>query len=311
MFEKKNNYTDTKLIKPIKKYAFVFVCQKGRIEIESLFLVASLKKFVKFDYEIIAALPKPKSIFGEISNITLDFFNKMGVRTETFTNDFIIKAAAKGINIDPKENKALFLANKAYALQIRTSADKIIFVDSDMIFHEEFTRNICFSIPFNAYLAGPGLYKTSSGKWDQIFKEMGVNMPNLRVKLNRENEGIDEYTFTPSFFNNSFYGIRTSCAKKLSKIWIKFSKKIFFQQIIKNFNKTGEVPFNLALYKAGIIYNILNLDWKHKPYFHYYSDVNKLKYKPKIIDLAKSIIKEHPEIKDLISDNKEWAFILE
>ena len=148
-----HSYTDTNLINPVKKYAFVFVCHKGRLEVESLLMVASLKRFLRCDYELIAAIPTPESIFGEPSETTLNLLKKMGVRFEKVHNGFIEEVISKDPDIDLTDNKTLFLVNKAYALQIETSADKIIFIDSDMIFYKEFCEDISFSMPFISTIA--------------------------------------------------------------------------------------------------------------------------------------------------------------
>ena len=42
-----NEYTDLNLCRPVKKYAFVFVCQAGKLEKGSVLLAASLKRHLK------------------------------------------------------------------------------------------------------------------------------------------------------------------------------------------------------------------------------------------------------------------------
>ena len=41
------------------RYCFVFVCQQGDLELKARLLAASLRHFLRCDFELVAALPTP------------------------------------------------------------------------------------------------------------------------------------------------------------------------------------------------------------------------------------------------------------
>jgi len=68
------------------RYAFVFVCQAGEIEAKALLLAASLKNVLHCQYELIAAVPSPASIWGELSPDTRRQLDEFGVRIVPIEN---------------------------------------------------------------------------------------------------------------------------------------------------------------------------------------------------------------------------------
>ncbi|MBU1683416.1 hypothetical protein KJ742_05725 [Patescibacteria group bacterium] len=305
----KNTYTDTSLIKPIKKYAFVFVCQEGPLEIEALFLAASLKRFLKCDYELIAAIPRPESIFGKPSEITLNLLKEMGVEIGYIYNDIV----AKNPNIDFKKHRVWLMTNKLFAIKLAnklaTSADKIIFLDSDMLLHKKFTGDICFSIPFNARLVPMGATMWFDGKWDQFFQLAGATMPPLRIKRTKNNDNQPSCNYIPPSFNAGFIGLHNNLVNEFSAEWIKCFNKIISQDLIDNTYFLEEITWGITMHKMQMPYNILNIDYPNLPFFHY-APKSKLKNNNKMINLMQSILKEYPSIKKIINNNHNWQFLL-
>ena len=68
------------------KYCFIFVCQQGNLELKSMLLAASLKYYLRCDYECVAAIPQPATQWGTVSEDTLVFMHDLGVRTVPITN---------------------------------------------------------------------------------------------------------------------------------------------------------------------------------------------------------------------------------
>jgi hypothetical protein len=64
----------------LRNFAFVFICQRGRLEIESLLLAASLKRFLRGEFELIAAVPTSIELLGEPRPTTLELLRRLGVR---------------------------------------------------------------------------------------------------------------------------------------------------------------------------------------------------------------------------------------
>ena len=294
----KQDFTKLSQVEPVKKYAFVFVCQKGNLEIESLLLAASLKRFLKCDYELIAAIPHPIEIFGKPRTTTIDSLKKMGVRIVDIYNDIV-----------PKKNfeKRHLVANKYPCLRIPTDADKLIFLDSDILFYKDFFGDIRFSIPLNLVRVGFLGASMYSGIYKEIFESMGIELPSLLIRIEKENK----VTYTPPHFNSGFVAIKTDLAPKLSKYWSDFFKKLEAEKTLENPLHTDQIALALAVQKMNVPYEILFLDRSlNNPSFFHYSLLERLKNSVKMRELAKYLAKELPEIKELVRDHPAWQFLL-
>ena len=106
------------------KYCFVFICQKGHLEIESVLLAASLKRNLKCEYELIAAIPTFDDKLEKPEEFTINILHDLGVRTVYFTNNLLAKYPIK---------VAYLMTNKFYCLTITNDANKLIFLDSDIL----------------------------------------------------------------------------------------------------------------------------------------------------------------------------------
>ena len=299
-----HDFTDYKSIKPIKKYAFVFVCQEGNLEIQSLLLAASLKRFLKCNYELIAAVPLPAEKMGKPKDITINLLKKMGVKIVNIFNELVDKA--------PKVTRSILVTNKIYCLKIPTSAEKLIFVDSDMLCYDDFFGDICFSIPFNARLVG-GVNSTvhPNGKWGQIYDAADTKMSNLRIKKTRQKYYDPEFSFTPPYFNSGFIAINKNLAAKLSNLWLECYKKIRSKNLIEDLFYTEQISLSVALHKMDIPYSILNIDYPDLSFCHYHF-LEQLRNNNKMRKLARSLIKDYPKIKEIIKYNPDpnWKFLI-
>lgn len=139
------------------KYAFIFVCQSGLLEIQSILLAASLKRFVELDHTLIAAVPLQ---FGDLHPITYKILDSIGVQVTHIINDF-----------DP----LYAVGNKLFAANVLFDCDKKVFLDSDLI---------CMK-PFSGQgLVGNGTF-ISTSRFDIISHREWRNvhaMFNLNIK---------------------------------------------------------------------------------------------------------------------------------
>jgi len=136
------DFTDVSACKPVRSYAFIFVCQEGNLEIGSLLLAASLKRFLKCDYELIAAVPSPTDIMGTPNELTKTILAEIGVRIVNIHNTLVSTT---------RRRKYHLITNKMYCLRVPTSAEKLIFMDSDYLCYQEFHGESRFTIPFIHY----------------------------------------------------------------------------------------------------------------------------------------------------------------
>jgi len=191
--DKKNN----------RQYCFTFICQQGDIEIKSLLLAASLKRFLRCDYELVAAVPIPAEKWGAPAASTLKQLEEMGVRVVHIINE-----------IDPDYP----IGNKVSCLRIHTEADKLVFMDSDMLCLREFNDQSRFAIPFNAKPADLATFSTDVETWQRVYAAADAIMPRLRMPTTVS--GV----FTPPYFIVGFIAIQTGTV--LIVTWLACCKRI-------------------------------------------------------------------------------------
>jgi hypothetical protein len=292
------DYTDLSLCKPIKKYAFVFVCQEGKLEIESVFLAASLKRYLKCEYELIAAIPSPPELMGTPNDITLAIFKKMGIRKVNFYNNIVA---------NNRSNKLYMLTNKIYCFRIPTSADKLIFLDSDFLCYSDFYGNSRFSIPFSARpVALPGTLKYE-GMWHKFYEALNVEMPNIRIRV----ESDDRVNYIPPCFNSGFVAINSDLALRLSDCWFECWEAINNKELIKHHPYfMDQIALAVASTKMNIPFEIIDRSWIYQ-YFHICHVASKRKDNPEVVRIMLSLIEEYPEIMELLKRkmNLDYQFL--
>lgn len=291
------DFTDLSLCKPVGKYAFVFVCQEGRLEIGSLLLAASLKRFLKCDYELIAAIPLPIKIMGKPKEVTVELLKKMDVRTVNIHNKIVSEKQRQNIHL---------IANKMYCLRIPTTADKLIFLDSDFLCLKEFYGDARFAIPFNARMVGYAGTRHYEGKWYKFYKSLKTEMPGIRIRVEQNNL----FNYVPPCFNSGFIGIKTNLAHKLCDCWFECWKKLDDNGLVKDHPyHIDQIALAVAICKVKIPYEIIDRSWIYR-YFFIYHELSMLKNNREMIKLVQSLIQEYPEILSLIENDSEWQFLL-
>jgi hypothetical protein len=137
-------------------YTVVFVCQNGFIEIQSLFLACSLRRYLRGDFQIVAAHPKN---FGSLDKVTLDTFDRLDIEVISFKNNF---------------HPIFHMANKPYSLSLIDGP--VLYVDSDIILTKPFHPNVFPECDVFCFTEDP-FFSYSSQEWDNISALFGVEIP--------------------------------------------------------------------------------------------------------------------------------------
>lgn len=293
------DYTDLGTLEEVQDYAFVFVCQSGPLEIKALLLAASLKRFMRCDGEIIAVIPGPESVMGAPNPQTLDFFQRIGVRVAFVDNTLFQE------DVPASRLRACLYANKIFCLGVETRAQKLIFLDSDMLFFRGFHGGERFSIPFNAKLAGMDGVRPFVGRWDEIFAACGLSTPAIRLKVVDDRTG--ECRCVPPYFNSGFVGIRSDLASTLSASWLDCFKTLSDPEVLGTSFLTEQVSLAVALHSLGIVYEVMSV--AELPSFHYHTYVA-LSRNSWLVGLASSLAREHKEIADVLKGEPGWGALL-
>lgn len=282
--------------------AFVFICQKGRLEIESLLLAASLKRFLLGEYELIAAVPTPTELLGEPKPRTLETLRKLGVRVATFHNELLEER--------PSREVRHLLTNKIFSLRIATTADKLVLLDSDQLCRREFFPAQHLRAPLSARKADYVSSRDVGNAWEDVFRAAGVECPTLRICIaNPQGEGTAA-VYAPPSFNSSFVAIDAPLAADFSRLWEDCFRRIERAGALKQAQYFQEqASLAVAAYKSRIAYEMLDLN-SINPCLTHYIHPRRVQTDSQLLEAARAHVRERNEIAEIIREHPEWHFLL-
>ena len=283
-----------------KSYAFTFVCQKGELEGLALLLAASLKRFLKCKYELIAAVPSPVDKWGELSKETYHLLTQMNVRIEYISNPI------------SGERKGDFLTNKIYCFNIPTKMDRLVFVDSDILCLREFGGEGLLGSPFSA---APTFLATGRN-WDKVYETMGLPCPKSTMKA------LFSEDLQPPYFNSGLVAVDAQLAEELAETWLDCFHHLD-QSGILNDNPyfREQMSLAVAVIKMGLQYTVLDenynfwvrarpLDVKALPYFLHHTWPHAPIYnQPFLKTLVRSLTAEYPSMEQFLAQGR-WKYYL-
>lgn len=282
------------------KFCFVFVCQQGELEIKSLLLAASLQRFARCDHELRAAIPQPESIWGKPSSATLELFERLGVGTCGIENP-----------IGPEYP----IGNKLACLGIETDADKIIFLDSDMLCMREFHSDRRFEeFHVNAKPADLSTWAADLQQWQRAYATCGSEFPSYRVSSTVAGESM------PPYFNAGFIAAHRS--SDLAKVWAECARSIDADASIPDKRPwLDQIALPVALNKLALKVDCLDERFNYPahikpiasdnpPYFCHYHTPEVLCREPMANVLAQSLVNQHKSLQDIIEANPAWNGLL-
>jgi hypothetical protein len=151
------------------KFAVCFCVHSGELAIKALLLVASLRRFWPASVELIGCIPE-QSAFRELSNDLREAFKAMGVRLVDIQN--LIGAHYP-------------IANKLLCLDVATEADRIVFLDSDILATLRVTEGDLHEAFGSDFVAKPADLNTSTldaDGWEALYAEFDLKNPKYKVK---------------------------------------------------------------------------------------------------------------------------------
>lgn len=203
------------------KLAVCFCVHSGELEIKALLLAASLRKHWPATVELIACVPQdPK--FGGVSTNAARIIDSLGVRVTSVSNP---------IGADYP------IANKLLCLDVETGADRILFLDSDILALTDVTEQDLVTFFGDGFVAKPAdlaTFKADRAGWQSIYRACEAEMPQLTVSATTIGEAM------PPYFNagviavnaNSGFGRRWSdCAVVIDALPEVPSKRPHLDQI--------------------------------------------------------------------------------
>jgi hypothetical protein len=282
-----------------RSFAFIFVCQGGELEAKGALLAASLRRFLRCKYELIAAIPGPADICASPRAATISILEQLGVRIVAISN-----------SLDP----AYPIANKIECLRVQTDADKLVFLDSDMLLMREFADEPRFDIPFNARPASCATFTGNDDAWQQIYRACDARIPTTRIRTTHSGEYILPY------FNAGFVAVPGNC--QFGDAWLECCRRIDAMPAIPNKRPyLDQIALGVAAAKLGLSLDCLDERYNHPinfkplresslPYFCHYHDVETLSREPKAVALVQSLVTEYPALNAIVGPSFPLAPVL-
>jgi hypothetical protein len=283
-----------------QSFAFVFVCQAGPLEGMSLLLAASLKRFLKGKYELIAAIPFPSEKWGRPDPRTLEAFRQMGVKVTYFENPL------------PLDKKGNPLTNKIYSLQVSTSMDKLVFLDSDLLCLRDFNPSSHFP---NSFSAAPTFLATG-GDWESIYAAVNEPVPTERIPTLFSSE------LQPPYFNSGFIALDANIAAELTATWLDTFDRIEQAGAMEdNPYFREQVSLAVAVIRLKLSYDVLGQNYNYwvkfkplntaeLPYFlHHTWPHPPIYHQPFLNQLVRSLVQDYPTIRPFVSRCR-WKYYL-
>jgi hypothetical protein len=279
---------------PDRRYAFIFVVQKGELELKSLLLAASLRRFLRCDYELIGAVPGPIEEWGAPADRTIAILRAMNVRMVSISNPFKQKYP---------------IGNKVSCLSVPTNADKRVFIDSDIVAMRDFTDQDRFHVPFNAKPADKQTFSSDTEKWRAVYDAANVSFPSLRMPSSTSRE------FAPPYFNSGFVAVDSRI--EFGKAWTECCQRIYALDLISNKKFVDQIALPVALAQLGLAFDCLDerynypahlkpLSGPELPYFCHYHTAAVLAREPALRDLVHTLADEYSGIRDVLNENITW-----
>jgi hypothetical protein len=287
------------------KYSFVFVCQQRELEIKSMLLAASLRRFLRGEYELVAAIPQPASRWGTVSEKTLALMQTLAVRSVPITN-----------RID--ENYSI--GNKVACLGIETDAEKRVFLDSDILCLQEFGLDSVFDAPFCAKPVDLANFaRQEAVPWQPVYELFQLPLPNDRMISSTSGELILPY-FNAGVIavqnGLNFGSVWEDCCRQIDADPSITEKRPWLDQIglavavslLKLTYRCLDERFNFPAHLKPLLQ--LNRQRFSKPLLCHYHWPSVIRREPILNQLVVELAETYPLLKQLILESSEWAALL-
>jgi hypothetical protein len=282
------------MIKYLTKFAVTFVVHGGELQIKSLILAASLRKYWPSNIDLVACIP-----VGNESPVLYDTFqNALGVRIVEVSNPII--------------DGDYPIGNKLLCLDVETEADRVIFLDSDIIALQkvsdlELTKN--FGQGFVAKPADLATFKANPDVWREIYRACDSEMPSYFVTATTSGEKMSPY-FNAGVISveaNSGFGRSWSeCAKKIEQISDVRAKR----------RNLDQIALPVAATKSGQNFNLIGEDWNYPahlkplpnslPNLCHYHWPEIIAREPALIEAVKELKACVPQIAECAQSEEKW-----
>jgi hypothetical protein len=277
------------------EYSFVFVCQRGPLEIQAMLLAASLHRFVSCPHEMVIAVPQPESRYGTPQSSTLKMLQDLGARVAPVWNQ-----------VDPSYP----IANKISAMAISTRGRWRIFLDTDILCTRPFSGDARLDVAFGATPADRLTWGKHSGDWDRVYELFGLTTPAIRVKT------VSTHEDTPPYYNAGFVIAEREVADALSRVWLECAQVIDRHPAIPDKRPwLDQIALPVAVTRLGVPHHFLDQTFNcpgsakslsADTHFCHYHRLLPLKRLPILNQLLRELVEHHPALEQRVMSDRLW-----
>jgi hypothetical protein len=282
------------------KFAICFCVHSGELEIKALLLVASLRKHWPAEVELIGCIPV-QSDFGELSDDSREAFQALDIRLVGIQNP---------IGADYP------IANKLLCLDVATEADRIIFLDSDIMALAAVAEQDLATVFGEGFVAKPADLATFEGdhtKWQSIYRACGAKMSDLIFTATTSGETMAPY-FNAGVVavdaNSGFGNIWKECAQKIDQLPDVPAKRPHLDQI----------ALPVAGTKSGLSFNPVDERWNFPahlkplpailPKLCHYHWPEVIAREPALLETFEELSTQVPEITEIAQREQKWRSVV-
>jgi hypothetical protein len=254
---------------------------------------------VRCSYELIAAIPEPVEIWGAPSTVTLAMLDQLGVRRVAIVNELEL-------------GRDFRHSNKFACIEVDTAADRLVFLDSDILCTREFTGDRRLDGPLSMK---PADVQTYGGRraWRRAYRAMGLTVPSVRLAATVSGER------GPPYFNSGVIALEKHCG--LGPAWREAAAKLRADRRVSRRARESDQPsLAMAVQLLGVPYLTLDeelnfpahlrkLDAGRLPVFCHYHYPAVIRREPELARLVEHLVSE-PDLqpmRELMRTVPEWC----
>lgn len=279
-------------------FAFVFVCHGGELQIKSLLLAASLRATLGDAPQLIAAVPQPASLWGAPSSAAQEMFRRLRVDMQEVENPIGAEYP---------------IGNKLACFGVAARAPTVAVLDSDILCLREFDGDPAAATGFAAKPADKRTFPGGSEAWEPLYAATGTTLPQTRIATTLTGE------IGPPYFNSGV--VFTTQPVRLGAAWIDCARALNpLLEARGQRHWLDQVSLPIAVRRSGLDYACLDDEFNFPahlkalpeslPVFCHYHWPEVIAGEPRLRQRVRELAARHPELRDAIAANLEWAPLL-
>jgi hypothetical protein len=226
--------------------AIILVCHGGELELKAAFLIYSLRKNLRGNYNIYIGIPSANRFISEPSPMFISFCIKNKVEIYNFENTYLKNSETI------KEGD--LVSNKIFACCRSFEEEHIVFLDTDIVLLQNLDVKSLVSGTVSIKLKPAN--RANITQWTKIYHIVDLQMPVQRVV-----SSIDKLAMPP-YFNSGVIVMNSQFSKKLIEDWQKYfymlSEEKIYRPIKYPFFHRDQISLSLAICSCRMEYSILD-----------------------------------------------------